>query len=392
MAWRKVIAVLFGLMMLAATVSLTGVRAGEAAVTVILVSDNEADCALAEYLANLTGAVVVTTTWGTYDPNVTAEVMGYGPDRVIIIGGPEAVVEEYVSDLQDLNITVERWWGKNRYETNLAVFENASRLGLRFENSVVMVPGNDTGAIREALREALRTRGIIVFANNTTDPVRIMVRLGVGNANVTIIRSRVTERIAERIMLKLESRTKVRQVEVNVTPDMALEAINVSEARISTAEGLLANVTLPEEKKILAERMLNLSKAELERAKEAYEAGNYWRAYGQAIAAKAHAEVVIRIASKEWEVKLRFDPAMRAETFIYRVERQLAVMERAGIDVTGLKALLEQLKAAVENGDYDVVNSLMTQIRRELMEAYTHGKGKFWEQIRFPDHGRWAAP
>ncbi|HDZ35415.1 MAG TPA: hypothetical protein ENH81_00680, partial [Thermococcus sp.] len=120
MVWKKVIALLFGLMMVATTASFGHVSAADNSATVILVSDNEADCTLAEYLANVTGAIVVTTPWGVYDPSVTATVMSYGPDKVIIIGGPDAVVDMYLEDLQELNIPVERWWGKNRYETNLA--------------------------------------------------------------------------------------------------------------------------------------------------------------------------------------------------------------------------------------------------------------------------------
>ncbi|NJE46947.1 cell wall-binding repeat 2 family protein, partial [Thermococcus sp. GR7] len=96
MIGKKVLAILFGLLMLAMPVSFTGVSAATESVTVILVSDNAADKCIAEYLANETGAVVVMTTWGVYDPNVTAEIMSYAPDEVIIIGGPEAVVEEYV--------------------------------------------------------------------------------------------------------------------------------------------------------------------------------------------------------------------------------------------------------------------------------------------------------
>ncbi|NJE78617.1 hypothetical protein E3E33_06600, partial [Thermococcus sp. GR5] len=96
MRWKKAIALFLGLMLITTTLSFGRVSAEETSVTVILVSDNEADCALARYLANVTGAVVVMTTWGVYDPNVTAEIMSYAPDEVIIIGGPEAVVEEYV--------------------------------------------------------------------------------------------------------------------------------------------------------------------------------------------------------------------------------------------------------------------------------------------------------
>ncbi len=395
MVWRKALAMLFALLLVSTTVGFGKVTA-ETQVTVILVSDNEADSALAQYLANLTGAIVVTTPWGVYDPNVTAEVTSYAPDTVIIIGGPDAVVEQYVSDLQDLNITVERWWGKTRYETNLAVIGNATvKLKIKFENSVIVVPGNDTAGIQEALRRAVKVHGFIIFANNSTDVMKIMAKFQVWPKNMTIIRSRIMERVAERVLERLRKGTvnaNLTEVQVNITAEMALEAINMSEERINTAEELLANVTLPEQKEWLAQKMLNLAKEELERAKEAYEEGKYGRAYGQAIAAKAHAEFVIRIASEEWLVKVRFDPATRALIFLHRVEIQLKVLERAGVNVTRVQELVDQLKVAIENKDYDAIDSLMEQIREELMDMYWHGKTKLRERIIMPVRGRHGRP
>ena len=248
MVWKKGMALLFGLMLITAGLAFGGAEAAETSVTVILVSDNEADSALAYYLANLTGAIVVMTAWGVYDANVTAEVMNYAPDQVIIIGGPDAVVEQYVSDLKDLNITVERWWGENRYRTNVAVIGNATlKLKVKFENSVVVVPGNDTGAIREALRRAVKVHGIILFANNTTDPIRIMAKFQITPKNITVIHSRVMKGAMVGLVRKLRGsdglRANFTEMEVNVTPEMAMGAINVSEERIATAEEMLANVT-----------------------------------------------------------------------------------------------------------------------------------------------------
>ncbi|NJE10382.1 cell wall-binding repeat-containing protein [Thermococcus sp. MAR1] len=393
MIWKKGVALLFGLMLVTTTLSFGGVAAADRPVTVILVSDNEADCALAEYLANVTGAIVVTTEWGTYDPNVTAEIMSYAPDDVIIIGGPDAVVEQYVNDLLDLNITVERWWGQNRYETNIAVIGNATlKLRIKFENSVIVVPGNDTGAIKEALRRAIKVHGIIIFANDTTDPMRIMAKFQIMPRNITVIHSRVMMRVAERIRERMKTHANITEIKVNVTPEMALEAINASEERLETAKEMLDNVTLDPREEMLVTRMLALAERELENAKDAYDMGKYGRAYGQAIAAKAHAEFVIRVASDEWETKVRFEPTMRAEIFVHRVEVQLNAMERAGINVTELKALVEQLKTAIKNRDYDAIDSLMERITRKLLELYIHGRGKFRERIVLPVHSGHARP
>ncbi|NJE76046.1 hypothetical protein [Thermococcus sp. ES12] len=393
MMWKKGVALLFGLMLVAATMSFGKVSAESTSVTVILVSDNEADCTLAEYLANVTGAIVVTTEWGTYNPNVTAEIMSYAPDNVIIIGGPDAVVKQYVDDLQELGITVERWWGKNRYETNVAVIGNATvRLKIKFENSIIIVPGNDSGAIKEALRRAVKIHGIIIFVNETTDPIRVMAKFQIMPKNVTIIHSHVMMNVAEKIMERMKIHANVTEIKVNVTPEMALEAINMSEERVATAKEMLQNVSLDVREEKLVSRMLALAERELENAKDAYEMGKYGRAYGQAIAAKAHAEFVIRVASDEWEVKVRFEPTMRAQIFVHRIEIQLNAMERAGINVTELRELVEQLKTAIKNKDYDAIDSLMEQIRRELLELYANGRGKFREHVVLPVHGSHSRP
>jgi putative cell wall-binding protein len=393
MMWKKGVALLFGLMVVAATMSFGRVSAGSTSVTVILVSDNEADCALAEYLANVTGAIVVTTEWGTYNPNVTAEIMSYAPDNVIIIGGPDAVVEQYVDDLQELGITVERWWGKNRYETNVAVIGNATvRLKIKFENSVIIVPGNDSGAIKEALRRAVKIHGIIIFVNETTDPIRVMAKFQIMPKNVTIIHSHVMMNVAEKIRERMKIHANVTEIKVNVTPEMALEAINVSEERVATAKEMLQNVSLDAREEKLVSRMLALAERELENAKDAYEMGKYGRAYGQAIAAKAHAEFVIRVASDEWEVKVRFEPTMRAMMFLHKVEIQIGFMERAGINVTELRILVDQLRTAIENEDYDAIDVLIVRIREKLLELYMENNNKLREKIVFPVRRRSGRP
>ena len=396
MVWKKVIALIFGLMIVVGAAPFGRVSAADTGITVMLVSDNEADSTLARYLANITGTMVVTTPWGIYDPNVTASVISYGPDKVIVIGGPDAVVETYLEDLKELSIAVERWWGRNRYETNLAVIGNATaKLGIKFENHVVVAPGNDTAAIELALRKAVKAHGVIIFANDTTDITRIMMKIQIQPKNMTVIRSQVMEKVAERIREKVRNRVSVNitEVEVNITAEMATEAIIISQKRITTAEELLANVSvLKKERWPAAEKMLSLAKTELEKAKWAYSEGNYGKAYGLAIAAKAHAEFVIKMTSSEWQEIVKGDPTMMARLFLHRVEIQLEIMEKTGINVSEIRALVEQLKTAVENGESDIIPGLMERIRQKLLEMYTSGKCKFKERIVFPAHGGSAEP
>ena len=394
MMWKKGAALLFGLMLIATGLAFSGVSAaeGSGSVTVILVSDNAADSALAKYIANLTGAFVVTTPWGVYDPNVTAEIMAYAPDQVIIIGGPAAVLDQYVEDLKDLNITVERWWGKNRYETDIAVIGNATvKLHLKFQGSAIIAPGNDSAAIRKAFMEAVKARGVIIYANNTTDPVRIMGRFGMTPRNITIVHTVVMKGATLKILQRMEhgnSTIKVREMGVNVTREMALEEINKTRERIEYAKKLLANATLNQHDERMAEKMLRASEEGLMRAEEAFNQGNYGRAYGLAIAAEAHADFVVRIASNGWEERLRVDPAMGLRMGLVRIEAQLMMMEKAGINVTEIKKLVEQLDQAIKNGNYELARTLMKKIRLEMMRLYILEKPKFRDHIVFPLGGK----
>jgi len=241
MMGKKLVAVLFGLLMIGMAFGAGSAYAGEATVTVILVSDNAADNAIAQYLANLTGAVVVTTTWGTYDPNVTAEILSYAPDQVIIIGGPDAVVSEYVTDLEEYNITVYRWWGANRYETDLAVMGNASKLfGIKFNASVV-VAGNDSLAVQTALRLAVQNRAMIIYVNQSTNVTKLMERFQV--REMVMVQSKASEKVMEKVSRELKAcNCTAKQVQANVTAEQVKMIMEQVRERLMAIEQI-ANTT-----------------------------------------------------------------------------------------------------------------------------------------------------
>ena len=385
--WKKLISVLLGLVLLSTTAAVSAASGSggstETSVTVILVSDNAADSALAHYIANLTGSVIVTTPWGIYDPNVTAEIAGYGPDLVIIIGGPDAVPQQYFSDIQNLGIPVKRWWGETRYGTNLAVINNATVvLGIKFSGSVIIVPGNDSAAIRVALQNAVKNMGIILLANDTTNITKVMRKIHVTPRNVTIIRSRIFGVHLNRLMKELKNRTtcSCTELNVNVTAQMALKAINASEERIGIAKELLQNITQqnitlnPGQKRII-NKMISMAENELEAAKEAYNQSYYGRAYGQAIAAGAHADVAIKLASHRWLDESERNPRLRGDMTFWRVNATLRVLEKAGVNITLLKQLLKQLKEAIISGNRQQIENIIEQIHDILKQIYRQNRG-----------------
>jgi len=69
---------------------------------------------------------------------------------------------------------------------------------------------------------------------------------------------------------------------------------------------------------------------------------------------------------------------------LVRIEAQLMMMQKAGINVTQLKAMVEQLNQAIKNGDYQLARTLMKKIRFEIMKLYAAEKLKFRDHIVFP--------
>lgn len=117
-------AVAFTVLLLA----LTPYALAEARTDLILVSDNHADLAVAEALAEENGATILKTPWGEYDEAVLDLVLERKPNEVTIIGGPMAVLPEYESRILDAGMKVERLWGKTRQQTSIAVFDHGRML------------------------------------------------------------------------------------------------------------------------------------------------------------------------------------------------------------------------------------------------------------------------
>ncbi|NJE85017.1 cell wall-binding repeat 2 family protein [Thermococcus sp. CX2] len=364
---KKVLAILFGLLMVAMPVSFTGVSAATSNI-VILVSDNAADKGIAEYLANVTGAVIVTTTWGVYDPNVTAEIMSYAPDEVIIIGGPDAVVEEYVTDLQELGISVERWGGENRYETNLIVMTQAPvKFGLKFNGSV-MVAGNDSLAIQNAIRIAVQNRAIILYINKTTNITLLMERFQI--RNMTMVHTHASEMTMELVRKQLkECNCTTNEVQVNVTKETVLQLMIQIRERLMAIEEI-ANATNTTQ---LMEQV-RVMEMTMEKANQALQAGNYTYAYQLMLELQVQTQFSLKAANGEMRIAIKNSEKMALERELAKLEAQIKVMEKAGLDMAQLNQLMEQFKIAIKNGQYDVARQLMDQIKSMIQEAYKNNR------------------
>ncbi|AHF80029.1 branched-chain amino acid ABC transporter substrate-binding protein [Thermococcus paralvinellae] len=373
MMLKKTLALLFGFLILASAVPLS--RAQTETTTslnlVILVSDNEADYALAQKVAEYLNASIIVTPWGVYDPNVTSQIVARAPDLVLIIGGPAAVSEEYENDLQDLGIPYVRRWGANRYETNLAVlqylFENYSELLKNVK--VVIVYGEDITAIRKA--ENITGRAIIIYVDEDYLENQTQILQLLNATTVLIINTPYSENITERVRERVREKIKANVTYENttITAEDALLAIQIAENKTMLAESLVANISIP-----AAEKLLENAKEHLEEAKEAYNETKYGRAYGLAIAAKSIAEVVIRMASEEKQIMLHNNETMKIEIKLEKLEDIVERLEELGFNVTEEKALLEQAEQAYENGDYALAKQLLEQLKELIRTKYHNEK------------------
>jgi len=375
MVEKKVFALLFGALLLASIIPLSQAQSLS---IVILVSDNEADSALAEELAEVLNATVVVTTWGVYDPNVTAEIMEKTPDKVIIIGGPDAVPKDYETELDELGISYVRWYGNTRYETNLDVLRKAiQEYPELFDNvKVVIAHGRDIGAIKQA-RNIEGKKFILYVDNNITNTTEVIGVL-LKTRNVIILKSQLMNRTAEQIRERIRERVRdgnITEENVTITPEMAWEAIQLAINRTETAKEMLDNLPIP-----AAKIQIELAEEKIQIANESYSQGNYEKAYGQAIAAKAHAETVIRLAGKEWQKFIHASPKFQLNREVQRLEIKLRVLEKAGIDVTQIKEKIDAAKAAIQAGDYDTARELIEDAKNMLREAFMQGKGKIKEK------------
>lgn len=373
---KKVFALLFGALLLASIMPLSQAQSLS---IVILVSDNEADSALAEELAEVLNATVVVTTWGVYDPNVTAEIMSYAPDKVIIIGGPDAVPKDYETDLGELGVSYVRWYGENRYETNLEVLKKAiEEYPELFEGvKIVIAHGRDLGAIKQA--KGIEGKKFVLYVdNNLTNTTEIIGTL-LKTKSVIIIKSPLMDnKTAEEVRERVRERVRdgnITEENVTITPEMAWEAIQVAINRTETAKEMLDDLPVP-----AAKRLIELAEKKIQIANESYNEGKYGKAYGQAIAAKAHAEAVIKLASKEWQKVIHARVDIQLEKEVHRLEVKIKVLEKAGIDVTQIKEKIDAAKAAIQAGDYDTARELIEDAKNMLREAFIQGKGKIKEK------------
>jgi anti-sigma28 factor (negative regulator of flagellin synthesis) len=112
----------------------------------------------------------------------------------------------------------------------------------------------------------------------------------------------------------------------------------------------------------------------MEKANGALQAGNYTGAYQMVLELQVRTEFSLKAANGGMRMAIKNGEKAALEREMEKLEAQISVMEKAGIDVSAINALMEQLKVAIQNGQYDEARGLVNQITAMIKEAYQKGR------------------
>ncbi|WP_324736187.1 hypothetical protein VFC49_03480 [Thermococcus sp. SY098] len=385
---------------------------------VILVSDNEADSTLADSVANIINAyAVIKVPWGIYNPNYSAEVLKYAPDKVIIIGGPTAVPIDYEKDLEEMDIPFERWYGRNRYETNLVVVQKLKEeFPEEFSQieTVYIVHGRDVLSMLmqrwlDALPNVAEYKSIWVFTGEGYENLSLQILDEILEASQ---RRPWVEVIVTSRWIQLEHK-KVPKPLFNINTDeianflrkkgyevtvgnytrgtyftikyagtvgqVVLETLKLVDNKTQVAENFLDGLDIPEAKK-----RLNMAKEQITKAWKLYSLGNYQEAYLLAVAANRNADFVISMSAKEWNkiAQMSLNYALNRE--VLRLEARINALKILGINTESVEEVLAEIKLAIKSKNYSKALKLIKEAKEELREMFINEKRRL-PQVP-PDH------
>ncbi len=355
---------------------------------VVLVSDNEADYALASSVVGLLGARLIVTPWGTYNATVSAEVLTAQPSRVIIIGGPVAVVSEYTQDLEDFGIPYERWYGADRYGTNLAVVgylkeEFPGELGE--VHDVAVVNGQDILAMQHYVRYYVRDhtgkKWLIVLTGQShlNETLDVLGMLGFPE-NLTYIASVRGGSSSPMFPLNRKKMDVWFNVHFGGIPPISMDMISPEneggayqvlmeiQNRTLRAEHYLDGLRLPGARKKMekAEEYLSL-------AWNAYDSGNTAGAYLLAVKAGFMADAVMLSVHRAMDTVFQGSPKIRLSAKLRWMKEIIEYLRDNGYDVEQLEALLSQAENALNAGQFERVLQELHQIKEQMTANVRRG-------------------
>ncbi|AIF69560.1 hypothetical protein PAP_05800 [Palaeococcus pacificus DY20341] len=393
MVWKKGFAIILGLLTVISLMPFISAQEGNN--IVILVSDNEADSAVAENVGGLLGAQIVTTTWGLYDPQISAQIIEKEPDLVIIIGGEVAVPEEYEEDLDDMEIEVIRWAGKNREETSLDVIKGMKEYFpniLEQVDELYLIDGREAVSYKTIKLikeyEGSPSQILIAFVNYNSKDFEEQLEEVIHTAEAENIvlpvlmygRNNVFSGHSKTMELALQygqsSGVSLSIINISLKEDYVLEVIHLAENRILEAKDTLDGLEEPK-----AKAMIKLAEKEIEEARDAYDKGDYQKAYIKAMTAKGHAEIALRSSNEMLRGIFQGSMGFALEHQLTRLKWMMIGLRNTGVDVGEIEQLLNSAELALKQHKYDEAQEIIEDIKEKLKESFKYKKEKSEEHM-----------
>mgnify|MGYP005857423355 CR=1 FL=1 len=213
---------------LLALLVLGGLVSAQEASIIILVSDNPADLAAANTLAEKINVKVVVTPWGNLSDEAVQKINASGAAEVYVVGGNVSIPDAEVK----IKIKVKRFAGEDRYHTSALVageWKNCSE--------IFVAVGDDDQGIQDARIKAKAKNCPILFVRPDSVPESVAAGMGKLNASTAVLIPTPNMQIAE-IKSKLKAKVKgdVNETKID-SKQRAAKAIEDAEAATARAEG-----------------------------------------------------------------------------------------------------------------------------------------------------------
>lgn len=329
---------------------------GASAKSVILVSDNIADSAVADAIKNVKAINIISTSWGEFRQDAADAIVALNPGEVLIIGGTAAVVSEYETALS--NFTITRIAGIGRKETAVAVLRHFKDdfKGKR----IAIANGDDAEGIRHALESAKKRKGILLFISGSDVPDD--VASAVNEANASEVEGFLSPDVDESA-IKNDIAAKTRAGVANITrgniTERAEKALQKAKDRVAEMDAFIGGLTTSRR---AVEKLSEVAHKHLKNAEGECAERFYGRCFGQSISAVRVADNAIRIAKKqqgyEGDHKIEFKLTDEIKKLRAKVKVLEKIAGKKGIDGSIKETLgkakihLDEAESALDSGEH----------------------------------------
>lgn len=155
---------------------------------VVLVCGNGyADAVSASALAKQLDAPILLTETGTLSDSTYDAITTLKPQNIYIVGGNASVSQTVRNKLKSSNYNLIELYGKDRYETNIAVANELLKLGVKADN-VMLVSGEGFSDALSVAPVAAAKGQILLLGSNDKDSMKsVLDFVKVNNSKVTVV-------------------------------------------------------------------------------------------------------------------------------------------------------------------------------------------------------------